>query len=130
MENAFDIIVNLTAIAAVCLGTFFSMVAVLGYFRFPDVYTRLHTTGKVGVFGVVFLLVASAVKAEATWGYALVLIFFLIASSPATGHAIASAAYRLGIRPHNAVRNDLSDIASRDSGTHPAKFGTKPKKDS
>ncbi len=101
---------NLIAIALVCAGTFFSLVGVLGYFRFPDVYSKLHTTGKVGVFGVVFLLIASAVREDATWGYALVLIFFLIASSPATSHAIASAAYRMGIRPDSSIRNDLPDF--------------------
>ena len=98
------------AIACVVLGTFFSVVGVLGYFRLPDVYTRLHTTGKVGVFGVVFLLVAAAVKEDATWGYALVLIFFLLASGPATAHAMASAAHRTGLKRRYALRDDLADL--------------------
>lgn len=102
-------IITLIAIALVCLGTFFSLVAVLGYFRLPDVYSRLHTTGKVGIFGVIFLLIVSAIRGDAAWGYALVLMFFLIASGPATAHAIASAAYRLGITPNAAFRNDLPD---------------------
>lgn len=105
-----EIILTLSAAVLVCLGTFFSVVAVLGYFRFPDVYTRLHTIGKVGVFGAVFLLAASAFRGDSAWGYALVLIFFLIASGPATAHAIASAAYRLGFRPDNPIRNDLPDL--------------------
>ena len=104
-----ETILTLTAIGLVLLGTFFSGVAVLGYFRFPDVYSRLHTTGKIGVFGAVFLLAASAVRGDAAWGYALVLIFFLIASGPATAHAIASAAYRLGFCPDSSLRNDLPD---------------------
>ncbi|MCG8635512.1 MAG: monovalent cation/H(+) antiporter subunit G [Desulfobacterales bacterium] len=109
-----EAILNLTAIILVAGGTFFSLVGVLGYFRFPDVYSKLHTTGKVGVFGVVFLLIASAVREKATWGYALVLIFFLLASSPATSHAIASAAYRMGIKPDGRIRNDLPDFESDD----------------
>ena len=105
-----DMVLTLMAVVLVCLGTFFSSVAVLGYFRFPDVYSRLHATGKIGVFGAVFMLIAAALRAEAAWGYALVLIFFLIASGPATAHAIASAAYRLGIRPDSSIRNDLPDL--------------------
>lgn len=112
-----DTILSIIAVLLVCLGTFFSVVGVLGFFRFPDVYSRLHTTGKVGVFGVVLLLAASAVREEATWGYALVLIFFLIASSPATAHAIASAAYRMGIRPDSTRRNDLPDPDGHGGGS-------------
>ncbi len=49
------IFLQLIALIAVIAGTFFSLVGVLGLVRLPDVYTRLHATGKVGVFGVVFL---------------------------------------------------------------------------
>ena len=104
-----ETILTLVAVGLVCLATFFSSVAVLGYFRLPDVYSRLHATGKIGIFGAVFMLIAAAVRADAAWGYALVLIFFLIASGPATAHAIASAAYRLGIRPESSIRNDLPE---------------------
>ncbi len=103
------------AIVSVSLGTFFSGVGVLGYFRFPDVYTRLHTTGKIGVFGVVFLLVAAAVKGDAAWGYALVLIFFLLASGPATAHAMASAAHRIGLKRKHVLRDDLADFERKSS---------------
>ena len=105
-----EIISVVIAIGCVVIGTFFSLVGVLGYFRLPDVYTRLHTTGKVGVFGVVFLLVAAAVKENATWGYALVLIFFLLAAGPATAHAMASAAHRIGLKRRHAFRDDLADL--------------------
>lgn len=112
-----ELFLYLFAIAIVCLGTFFSLVGVLGYFRFPDVYSRLHTTGKVGVFGVVFLLIGAAVKEHAAWGHALVLIFFLMASSPVTSHAIASTAHRMGIKPHSPLRNDLEtfDLQQRET---------------
>lgn len=103
-----EFILTLLAILFVCLGTFFSAVAVLGYFRLPDVFSRLHSTGKVGVFGVVLFLVAVALTETRSLGYALVLIFFLLAAGPATGHSIASAAYRMGLRPKNAKRDDLT----------------------
>ncbi len=112
MEN----LLSLIAVVLVCMGTFFSLVGVLGFFRFPDIYTRLHTTGKVGVFGVVFLLTASAVREDTTWGHALILIFFLIAAAPATAHTIASAAYRMGIKPDSSYRNDLPDIEMEKAG--------------
>ena len=105
MESIWQII----AIAAVINGTFFSVVGVVGYIRLPDVYTRLHTTGKISVFGVVLLLVATAFWVPQGWARALVLIFFLLAAGPPTAHAMASAAYRIGLPRINAARDDLAD---------------------
>jgi multicomponent Na+:H+ antiporter subunit G len=91
----------------VVAGSFFSIVAVMGFIRLPDVYTRLHSTGKVSVFGAVLLLAAAAIWSPVTWGHALVLIFLIIAVGPATAHAIGSAAYRIGLPRKGAQRDDL-----------------------
>ena len=98
---------QIITIAAVLLGTFFSVVGIIGLIRFPDVYTRLHATGKVGVFGVVLLLVAAATYTPLGWGKALVLIVLLMVSGPVTAHAIASAAYRLHIPMKDAIQDYL-----------------------
>jgi len=101
-------IAQLIAILAVLMGTLFSIAGVLGFIRFPDVYTRLHATGKVGVFGVVLLLIAAVVWESLGWGRGLVLIFFLMATGPATAHALASAANRIGVPRKGVERDDLS----------------------
>ncbi len=98
----------LIAIVSVIIGTFFSVIGVVGYVRLPDVYTRLHTTGKIAVFGVAVLLVATAVWVHSGWPHALVLIFFLLAAGPPTAHAMGSAAYRIGLPRINTVRDDLA----------------------
>lgn len=95
------------AVAAVLLGTFFSVVGIIGLIRLPDVYTRLHATGKVGVYGVVLLLVAAVTYTPLAWSKALVLILLLMIAGPVTAHAISSAAYRLGIPMREAIRDDL-----------------------
>jgi multicomponent Na+:H+ antiporter subunit G len=92
-----EIIFEIIAILAVLLGTFFSISGVLGYYRLPDVYTRLHATGKVGVFGVVLLLVAAIARTPLSWGKGLVLIVLLIIAGPVVSHTLGSAAYRIGI---------------------------------
>ena len=107
-----EIIWQIIAIAAVIIGTFFSVVGVVGYIRLPDVYTRLHTTGKISVFGVVLLLVAAACWVPQCWARALVLIFFLLAAGPPTAHAMGSAAYRIGLPRIKAVRDDLEEHKS------------------
>jgi multicomponent Na+:H+ antiporter subunit G len=103
METFFQLI----AIIAVIVGTFFSIVGVLGMVRLPDVYARLHATGKVGVFGVVLLLAAAVVWTPLGWARALLLITLLMVAGPVVAHALSSAAYRIGIPMKRSVRNDL-----------------------
>lgn len=102
-----ETILEIIAILTVILGTFFSVTGVLGYFRLPDVYSRLHATGKVGVFGVVLLLVAAVARTPLSWGKGLILIALLMIAGPVVSHALGSAAYRIGIPLHQAVRDDL-----------------------
>lgn len=104
-----DTILQVIAIPAVLAGTFFSVVGVLGFIRLPDVYTRLHATGKVGVFGVVLLLVAAVFWAPFAWGRGLILILLLIIIGPVTSHALASAANRIGLPRKGSDRDDLID---------------------
>ena len=110
---------QLLALLAVVIGTTFSVLGVLGYLRLPDVYTRLHATGKVGVFGAVLLLLAAAAWTPLSLGKALVLIIFLLLAGPVTSHALASAAYRSGIPFAKPIRDDLAQhaaaVASQDA---------------
>jgi multicomponent Na+:H+ antiporter subunit G len=100
-------ILQLTAILAVIAGTFFSVVGVVGFIRLPDVYARLHAAGKVGVFGVVLLLIAAVAWTPLGWGKALLLMLLLMIGGPVAAHAIGSAAYRINLPIKDAVRDDL-----------------------
>jgi len=100
---------EILAILAVIGGTAFSITGVLGLVRLPDVYTRLHATGKVGVFGVVLLLIAAVLITPLSLGKGLVLIALLLIGGPVTAHALASAAYRIGVPLKRAVRDDLAE---------------------
>jgi multicomponent Na+:H+ antiporter subunit G len=101
---------QILAIIIVIIATTFSVIGVLGFHRLPDVYTRLHATGKVGVLGVVLLLIAAAVSTPLAWSKALVLILFLLVAGPVTAHTLGSAAYRLDIKMKNPSRNDLEEL--------------------
>ena len=108
-----EIILQAIAILAVLAGTAFSVLGVLGYVRLPDVYTRLHTVGKVGVFGAVLLLVGAVVWTPLSLGKGLVLIVLLLLAGPVTAHALASAAYRAGIPQNKTFRDDLSQAVEQ-----------------
>lgn len=104
-----ETVLQLIAIVAVLVGTFFSVMGVLGMVRLPDVYSRLHATGKVSTFGVVLLLVAAVAWTPLSWSRALLLILLLVIAGPVTSHVLASAAYRIGVRMHQPVRDDLQE---------------------
>ena len=105
-----DFFLMLIALFAVIIGTFFSLIGVIGLIRLPDVYTRLHATGKVGVYGAVLLLVAAALWTPLGWGKALLLIALLMVSGPVSAHAISSAAYRIGLPMKEPARDDLGEL--------------------
>lgn len=71
-------------------------------------YTRLHATGKVSVFGVVLLLLATVALTPLSFSKGLVLIVLLVIGGPVTSHAIGSAAHRIGIPMKRAIRDDLT----------------------
>lgn len=100
-------VIQILAIFVILAGTFFSAVGVLGYIRLPDIYTRLHATGKVGSLGVALLAIAVALLLADSLGRAVVLVALLLVAGPVTSHAIASAAYRTGVPLRRAIRNDL-----------------------
>lgn len=105
MEN----ISILFSIIAISIGTLFSLTGVLGYIRFPDVYTRLHASAKVSVFGVVLLMTAAIIFTPLSFGKGLVLISLLLISGPVISHVLASAAYRINIPLVKTERNELDN---------------------
>ncbi len=98
---------EIAAIVAILIGTAFSIIGMIGYIRLPDVYARLHATGKVGVYGVVLLLVAAVLQTPLAWGKGLILITLLMVSGPVAAHAIASAATRIGLQMEDPVVDEL-----------------------
>ena len=108
-----ETVLQAIAVLAVLTGTAFSMLGVLGYVRLPDVYTRLHAVGKVGVFGTVLLLLGAVVWTPLGLGKGLVLIALLLLAGPVTAHALSSAAYRVGIPQSQARCDDLSQAVEQ-----------------
>ena len=104
-----EIALKLFAITAIVVGTAFSVLGIIGYKRMPDVYTRMHATGKVSTFGVVLLLIAAVAITPIGWAKALLLVALIWIAGPVVSHAIGSAARRIGIPMKNSVRDDLQE---------------------
>ena len=82
-------------------GTVFFVAGTVGLLRFPDVFTRIHALTKADNVGLGLIVFALALQATSVWlALKLILIWVLILlASSTTGHLVASAALRIGIRP-------------------------------
>lgn len=92
-------------VATVLLGTGISFVAVgaIGFVRLPDVFCRLHVTGIMDTLGAPLILLGVAVHlgAQLVSLKLLLVIVFLVLSSPLVGHLLARAALEAGQLPRH-----------------------------
>jgi multicomponent Na+:H+ antiporter subunit G len=95
-------------IAAIWFGVFFCAVGVVGLVRMPDVYCRLHASGKVTTVGFCGLLLGAAFLLPEVTLKVIALAIFAVLTLPVSTHAIAAAAYRHGVPLTNPVRDDLA----------------------
>ncbi len=100
------------------IGLLFQGLGVLALHRFPDVYTRLHGATKCTTFGSIFIYLAIilygiqlVLEGQPQFGvlsvHTLIVLALLLATNPTGAHAIARSAYRSGVKPKNAVVDDL-----------------------
>jgi multicomponent Na+:H+ antiporter subunit G len=89
-------------------GVFFCVVGVVGLIRFPDVYTRIHASGKVATLGLFGLLLGAAIFRPAFTLKEIALAVFMVLATPIASHAVARAAYRQGVPMANPARDDLA----------------------
>lgn len=87
---------TLAIVAAVLIlaATAFNVVAVIGFHRLSDVYTRMHAAGMAATFGAVLLLIMSPLVMNVGIAKVVLLAALLLIAAPIASHAIASAALR------------------------------------
>ncbi|MBK9749521.1 MAG: monovalent cation/H(+) antiporter subunit G [Chloroflexi bacterium] len=89
------------------IGIGFSAIGILGLLRLPDMYTRLHASGKVSTVGLIALLLGAALLMPSTLLKVVALALFAMLTLPVSTHAIALAGYRSGVRMSWFGRDDL-----------------------
>ena len=87
-------LLEIIGIGWLVFGLFFCAIGVLGVLRMPDVYTRLHASGKVATLGLFGLLMGAVFLMPATFLKVLALGLFILVTSPVATHAIAASEYR------------------------------------
>ncbi len=103
--NWLDILGGLCMVA----GGLFGVVGALGALRFPDFFTRLHAAGITDTLCAALILTGLMLQSE-SWQPVVKLVLvlaFLLFTTPTATHALANTAIRAGFRPP-ASRNEES----------------------
>ncbi len=92
---------NVLAVLFILGGLFFFFAGTVGLLRFPDVFTRMHATGKCDTLGAQLALIGIAIANG--WNLTSVKIFlivaFLMLANPTATHALIRAAINSGVVP-------------------------------
>ncbi|MEO1701435.1 MAG: monovalent cation/H(+) antiporter subunit G [Pseudomonadota bacterium] len=94
----------------VLIGALFGLAAALGLWRFPDIYTRMHSASKAGTLGSGLLLIAIAVHdgETSTVLRATAGVLFFLLTAPISAHLLAKAAYSVGYGlDKSSVRDEM-----------------------
>lgn len=82
-------------------GSFFLVVGGIGVLRMPDFFTRMHAAGITDTLGAGLILVGLMVESGLTLnsGRLVLILFFLLFTSPTASHATAHGAIFSGLTP-------------------------------
>jgi multicomponent Na+:H+ antiporter subunit G len=100
---------ELIGLVVLWIGVGFCVVGVLGIIRLPDLYCRLHASGKVSTVGLCGLLLGAAILMPSAALKLLALAIFAVLTLPVGTHAIAAAAYRHRVPMQRFTRDDLAN---------------------
>lgn len=97
-------------------GSFFVLTGGIGVLRMPDVYTRSHAAGITDTLGALLIISGLAIQSGLTLvTVKLVLILlFLLFTSPTSSHALNHTAWAGGLRP---ILDDAPDGRTDADGT-------------
>lgn len=90
-------------------GGFFALVSAAGVLRMPDFFTRLHAAGVADTLTVILIVSGLAVHAGLglTSAKLILILFFILFTTPTATHALAKAALHGGLKPATVKQGDV-----------------------
>lgn len=90
----------------ILLGAFFALTGALGMLRMTDFFSRLHPAGVTDSLGVPLVLIGLMLHSgfSLASGKLLLIMFFLLLTSPTACHALAKAAFLSGMADEEIKR--------------------------
>lgn len=95
---SWDLVFDIAAAVCFLVGSFLSLAAGIGLFRFPDLLARMHAGTKPQVLGVLLGLAGYGLRVRTwpvVWAVVLVAMFQLL-TAPVSAHMVGRAGYRTG----------------------------------
>jgi multicomponent Na+:H+ antiporter subunit G len=96
-----ETLIGIISAAMLLTGGAFAVIGGIGVVRFPDVYTRLHAGGVTDTIAP--LLIVGGLVLQSGWHLLsfklLLILLFLLFTTPTASHATARAAMAAGIKP-------------------------------
>ena len=95
-------------------GSILSIAGGIGLLRFPDFYTRIHAGGLTDTGGA-GLVIAGLIVQSGSFLVAVklvIILFFLLLTSPTATHALARAALTAGVKPLLASESEEDEPSS------------------
>lgn len=96
-----DTLLNIASGVALGLGALLLISGTVGLLRFPDFYTRMHAAGVTDTLAAALIILGLMLIAG--WSIVLVklllILLFILLTSPTASHALARAAQHGGLEP-------------------------------
>lgn len=95
-------------------GSFFAIVGGIGIIRLPEFFSRLHGGGITDTLGAGLIVVGLLFQSglELTTIKLLMILFFLLVTSPTSCHALAKSALVQGLKPELEINTLESNKSS------------------
>ena len=95
------LLLDIVSWACILVGGAFSIIGGIGLLRLPDLFSRMHAAGIIDTLGMGLIMLGLMLQG----GFSLItvkmiiIVFFIIFTSPTANHALAKAALHGGVRP-------------------------------
>ena len=103
-----EIFINILSWVLILLGSSLVLIGSIGFFRFPDFWSRLHAASVIDSGGMILIILGMCFQA----GFSLITIklfliaIFLVITGPSATHAVANAALVSGLSIKNGSSNN------------------------
>ena len=96
-----EIVLDILSWFCLIVGSFFCLTGGVGLLRFPDFYSRIHSASLTDTLGASLILIGLMFQSglNAITLKLILILFFLLVTSPTAGHALAKAALASGLKP-------------------------------
>jgi len=108
-----ETVIDGISFALLLAGSFFAVVGGIGLVRLPCFYARFHGAGITDTLGAGLILTGLMFQGGFSLHTAklVMILFFLLVTSPTSTHALAKAALTAGLKPRLANEEDPSSNA-------------------